>query len=59
MGLLHGVVHWLSGITERLETIVIGAIIVVVATLVGVAIGSYVTQGARRGCDMNPGDNHE
>ena len=46
MGLLHGVVHWLSGITERLETIVIGAIIVVVATLVGVAIGSYVTQGA-------------
>jgi uncharacterized protein YneF (UPF0154 family) len=29
-----------------LETIVIGAIIVVVATLVGVAIGSYVTRGA-------------
>jgi hypothetical protein len=31
-----------------LETIVIGAIIVVVATLVGAAIGSYVTQGARK-----------
>jgi hypothetical protein len=46
MGILHGVVQWFLGITERLETIVIGAIIVVVATLVGVAIGSYVTQGA-------------
>jgi hypothetical protein len=31
-----------------LETIVIGAIIVVVATLVGVAIGSYVTLGMTR-----------
>jgi hypothetical protein len=31
-----------------LETIVTGAIIVIVATLVGAAIGSYVTQGGRK-----------